>query len=120
MASALTRNSDFVDRLDASFVVRQGRSDRSCVSLESAAYPGVWLATTGSGRVGVVHDPSDAAATWCPVPVRSPATGTRLISAADRTQALSVSTAGVVGVTTQLDASSVWFVDAGLALPVND
>lgn len=119
VSDVINRNSGFTDRLDASFIVTPGLSNTECVSLESAAYPGVFLQTTDgtTPTVTVSSTPDATAATWCATAVSSPATSVRLISAADQRYALSTTTAGAVSVTTTRAADSAWFVDQGLAYP---
>lgn len=41
--SKIDANSAALDRMDASFIVRKGRSDGNCYSFESANYPGMFL-----------------------------------------------------------------------------
>ncbi|MDN8578875.1 AbfB domain-containing protein [Corynebacterium bovis] len=114
---ALTRNSGFTDRLDASFEVVAGPARPGCVTLRSAAYPGVVLQAGSGSQVVATSTPDPARSTWCVSAVASPPTGVRLVSAADQRRALTVSRTGVVSTTTSRDGDTVWFVDPALARP---
>lgn len=115
--AGLDRNSGFNDRLDASFEVVEGLGQEGCVSLRSAAYPDVYLHTTGSGAVAASVDPDPMDATWCVTSATAPLTGVRLASAVDQTRVLTVGTGETATTTTQRNVESVWFVDPALAWP---
>ena len=115
--SVLTRNSPFVDRLDGSFLVTKGLSDPACVSLESAAYPGMYLQATSPTRFSLSPAPAAKNATWCANSATTPVTSIRLVWAADRTKALAVSHQGKLALGSADSVSSRWFVDQALARP---
>lgn len=117
--SDLDRNSSFNDRLDASFKVVPARDGSQCVSLEAAAYPGVYLTMHSDGSVVVQSNPNAQGATWCPSDVADTPTGTRFASALNQSRVLTASGTQGVGTTTSRTSESVWFVDQGLALPGN-
>lgn len=115
--STLDRNSKFNDRLDGSFKVVPALDGSQCISLEAAAYPGVYLTMRTNGTVSALSSPSPQGATWCPSTVNETPTGTRLSSALNQSRVLT--TRGSQGVTTTSfkSAESVWFIDQALALP---
>ncbi|MCX2162569.1 AbfB domain-containing protein [Corynebacterium auriscanis] len=115
--TALTRNSSFLDRLDGSFLVTKGLSDPACVSLQSAAYPGMYLQATSPTSFSLSLAPKAAGATWCANPATTPVTSTRLVWAADRTKALAVTSQGKLTLGTVDSADSRWFSDHALARP---
>lgn len=115
--ASLTRNSSFLDRLDGSFLVTQGLSDPGCVSLQSAAYPGMYLQASSSSSFSLSSSPQPARATWCVNPAASPVTSTRLVWAADRTKALAVTRQGILTLGAIESADSRWFSDQALARP---
>lgn len=116
----LTRNSQFEDRLDAAFVVREGKSDPACFSFELGSSPGTFLMVDTSGQRLVARTQVEAqAATWCPSNVTSPPTGIRLVNQSDQRLVIS-RTDNTVTVSPDRSSSSVWFVDAALAQPVLD
>lgn len=117
--SDLDRNSGFNDRLDASFKVVPALDGSQCLSLEAAAYPGVYLTMQSNGSVAVVSNPNAKGATWCPAAVEETPTGTRLASALDQTRVLATRGSQGLTTTTARTTESVWFVDQGLALPGN-
>lgn len=117
--TSLDRNSGFNDRLDASFKVVPARDGSQCVSLEAAAYPGVYLTMQPNGSVTVQSNPNAKGATWCPSAAEETPTGTRLASALNQTRVLTTSGSQGVTTTTSRTSESVWFVDQALALPGN-
>lgn len=115
--TALTRNSSFLDRLDGSVLVTEGLSDPGCVSLQSAAYPGMYLQATSPTSFSLSLAPTAANATWCANPATTPVTSTRLVWAADRTKALAITSQGTLSLGTVDSADSTWFSDQALARP---
>ncbi|MEK0128754.1 AbfB domain-containing protein [Corynebacterium marquesiae] len=115
--SSIDRNSGFNDRLDASFKVVPARDGSQCLSLEAAAYPGVFLTMHSNGSVAVQSNPNAKGATWCPASVAETPTGTRLASALNQNRVLTASGTQKVATTTSRTSESVWFIDQGLALP---
>ncbi|MBC2682345.1 AbfB domain-containing protein [Corynebacterium anserum] len=113
----LSRNSSFLDRLDGSFLVAKGLSDPACVSLESAAYPGMYLQATSPTDFSLSSTPSASHATWCPNPATTPVTSTRLVWATDRTKALAITSQGSLVLGAVDSADSRWFTDQALARP---
>lgn len=116
--TALDRNSRFLDRLDGSFKVVKGLADPGCVSLQSATFSGMYLQASAGSTFSLSPVPVAQNATWCPNTTASPATAIRLIWAADRTKALSVTSQGKLSLGSPDQAASNWFVDKALARPV--
>ncbi|WP_143336574.1 AbfB domain-containing protein [Corynebacterium pacaense] len=114
---SVNQNSGFEDRLDASFVVRAGLSDPSCVSLQSASYPGVYLQAAAATAGGVVRTSSPVAnrATWCVTEVNSTQVRLRLADGTGRW--LENTGLGSVGLKSNSSNSGLWRLDRGLADP---
>lgn len=115
--SALDRNSGFNDRLDASFAVVPALDGTQCVSLESAAYPGVFLTMSTTGAVQTATNPAPKSATWCASEATTTPTGVHLANASNQTRLLAAATGGKVTTSTTRSIDTVWFSDQALALP---
>ena len=82
VTSVITSSSSAVDKGDATWIVRRGLADDSCVSFESRNYPGDWLRHF---NYQLYRQPFDGSAlnaqdaTFCPEPGKS-GTGTSLRS----------------------------------------
>lgn len=115
--TAMDRNSGFTDRLDGSFKVIPALDGSSCISLESAAYPGTYLTAPTATTLAVSTTPTPGRATWCPATVATPATAQQLRLAADQTKTLAVTTTGAVTLAGTTATGTAWFVDTALARP---
>ncbi|BAV24458.1 MULTISPECIES: AbfB domain-containing protein [Corynebacterium] len=111
------QNSGFEDRLDASFVVQPGLSDDSCVSFQSAAYPGMYLQAAAASGGGVIRTMNTVAnrATWCVTHASS--TQVRLQVADGTGRWLENDILGSVTLRTASSNNGLWRLDRGLADP---
>ncbi|MEJ6014541.1 AbfB domain-containing protein [Corynebacterium sp. H127] len=115
--TAMDRNAGFTDRLDGSFKVIPALDGSSCISLESAAYPGTYLTAPTATTLSLSHTPQPNRATWCPAPAATPATAQQLRLAADQTKTLAATTTGAVTLAGTTATGTAWFVDTALARP---
>ncbi|VZH83987.1 AbfB domain-containing protein [Corynebacterium rouxii] len=115
--TTMDRNSSFTDRLDGSFKAIPALDGSSCISLESAAYPGTYLTAPTATTLAVSHTPIPNRATWCPTTVATPATAQQLRLAADQTKTLAVNATGAVSLASTTTTGTAWFVDTALAHP---
>ncbi|BAM26467.1 hypothetical protein CULCOIPH002_08710 [Corynebacterium ulcerans] len=117
---SISLDSPFADRLDASFIVRSGLNDSSCISLEVAGYPGVYLVSE-KGSVNKRFAPPPDAATWC---VSQNENGqSQLKPKNDASKAMGVTLDGRISLVTPGKRflgpwADSWIVDPALAVPV--